>query len=440
MFRLCPDAVPREGPAGSRPAARFYTEAPESRHDSAKLSRGSHTRERWRECTLHPHREAQAPSPNHRTVVDLLDDLGLRQNRLGDIDAVVLLRQVLWALVGETVCGHNAGPVAPGALCRQGAHASPQSTWSRCAAQPAVPADELRRPRARDRRGSRRSCERERLVTLVGAPRRRQDPPGLQVAAGVLDAFPDGVWLVELAPLADPALVPQAVADRAGRARAARPPARRRRWPATCAPAACCCCSTTASTWSRPCAALAEALLRACPGLHVLATSREPLAIDGEADLARAVARRPRPRGTVRRVDVLDAVRGRPPVRRARARGRRRRSRSTERTAPPVGADLQPPGRHPAGDRAGRRPCPGPLGRADRRPAGRPLPPADRRQPDRAAAPADAARRRRLELRPALRAGAALLRRLAVFAGGFTLEAAEAVGRRGPMRTLTTRC
>ena len=32
------------------------------------------------------------------------------------------------------------------------------------------------------------------------------------MAADVLDQFPDGVWLVELAPLADPALVPQAVA------------------------------------------------------------------------------------------------------------------------------------------------------------------------------------------------------------------------------------
>src|SRR5206468_324283 len=34
----------------------------------------------------------------------------------------------------------------------------------------------------------------------------------LEVAAGLLDQFPDGIWLVELAPLADPALVPQTVA------------------------------------------------------------------------------------------------------------------------------------------------------------------------------------------------------------------------------------
>ena len=32
----------------------------------------------------------------------------------------------------------------------------------------------------------------------------------------MLDQFPDGVWFVELAPLADPALVPQTVATALG--------------------------------------------------------------------------------------------------------------------------------------------------------------------------------------------------------------------------------
>ena len=91
------------------------------------------------------------------------------------------------------------------------------------------------------------------------------------------------------------------------------------------------------------------------------------------------------------------------------------------------GADLPAAGRHPAGDRAGGGAGEGAAGGADRRAAGRPLPAADRRQPHRAAPPADAAGADRLELRPAHRAGAALLRRLSVFAGGWTLEAAEAV-------------
>ena len=44
------------------------------------------------------------------------------------------------------------------------------------------------------------------------ARRDRQDPPGPEVASRVADEFPDGVWLVELAAVADPAAVPDAVA------------------------------------------------------------------------------------------------------------------------------------------------------------------------------------------------------------------------------------
>ena len=45
--------------------------------------------------------------------------------------------------------------------------------------------------------------EAERLVSLVGAPGVGKTRLSLQLAAGLLDRFPDGVWLVELAPLAD---------------------------------------------------------------------------------------------------------------------------------------------------------------------------------------------------------------------------------------------
>src|SRR5438270_5655488 len=52
----------------------------------------------------------------------------------------------------------------------------------------------------------------ERLVTILGTGGAGKTRLALQVAADLVDEFPDGVWLVELSPVADPALVPQTVA------------------------------------------------------------------------------------------------------------------------------------------------------------------------------------------------------------------------------------
>ena len=122
---------------------------------------------------------------------------------------------------------------------------------------------------------------RERLVTLTGTPGVGKTRLALQVAASVLDTFPDGVWLVELAPLADPDLVPHAVAGVLG--------VREEPGRALTATLADSLRSRHMSLLLDNCehligaaAALVETLVRACSGLHVLATSREPLAIEGE--------------------------------------------------------------------------------------------------------------------------------------------------------------
>ena len=120
-----------------------------------------------------------------------------------------------------------------------------------------------------------------RLLTLTGAGGAGKTRLGLRVAAEVLEEFPSGVWLVELAALSDPTLVPLTVASALTvREQPGRP------------------LVATLTDYLQPkqllllldncehllsaCAHLADALLRACPHLRILATSREGLGIGGE--------------------------------------------------------------------------------------------------------------------------------------------------------------
>jgi predicted ATPase/DNA-binding CsgD family transcriptional regulator len=121
-----------------------------------------------------------------------------------------------------------------------------------------------------------------RLITLTGAGGCGKTRLSLQVAANLSDAYDDGVWWIELAPLVDPMLVPQAVA-------------------------------IVLNVREQPnqsildslmdylhsknmllvldncehlidaCAHFANTILSACPNLRILATSREALNIAGES-------------------------------------------------------------------------------------------------------------------------------------------------------------
>ena len=121
-----------------------------------------------------------------------------------------------------------------------------------------------------------------RLVTLTGSGGVGKTRLSLRVGGDVGGDFRDGIFFVELAPLSDPALVTQQVAATLGvRDEPGRPILE----------------SLTAFLRGRQvllmldncehlleaCARLSEDLLRACPRLRILASSREPLAAYGEA-------------------------------------------------------------------------------------------------------------------------------------------------------------
>lgn len=131
-----------------------------------------------------------------------------------------------------------------------------------------------------------------RIVTLTGAGGAGKTRLALQVAADLIEQFPDGAWLVDFSALTDPEFVTQTTTIALGV-----------RDEAPTAP-------TDTPRESRPsdevlsdylrarrillifdncehlissCARLADLLLHSCPELKILVTSREPLGIAGEA-------------------------------------------------------------------------------------------------------------------------------------------------------------
>lgn len=120
-----------------------------------------------------------------------------------------------------------------------------------------------------------------RLLTLTGSGGAGKTRLSLQLAAEILEQFPEGVWFVELARITDPELVPHAVAEALGAFIAEEN-----------------ILTKTLIAYLRDkhtllildncehvvdgSAQFAEAVLRGCPGLKILASSREALGIIGE--------------------------------------------------------------------------------------------------------------------------------------------------------------
>ncbi|HEX7588661.1 MAG TPA: AAA family ATPase, partial [Anaerolineae bacterium] len=135
--------------------------------------------------------------------------------------------------------------------------------------------------RAREIADVKRLLGTTRLLTLTGAGGCGKTRLALHVAENLLDAFPDGVWFVDLAPLSDPTLISQTIASIFDLHESA---------------------ETIAIDLLKnylhtknvllvldncehliaACAQLSDTLLRACPELKIFATSREALNIAGE--------------------------------------------------------------------------------------------------------------------------------------------------------------
>jgi predicted ATPase/DNA-binding SARP family transcriptional activator/DNA-binding CsgD family transcriptional regulator len=120
-----------------------------------------------------------------------------------------------------------------------------------------------------------------RLLTLVGAGGAGKTRLALEAARDLAPLYADGTWLVELAPFSDPALVPQTVAHALGvREQPGQPLAETlvnalRRQEALLILDNC-------EHLIDAVALLVQRLLDACPYLRMLATSREPLGVVGE--------------------------------------------------------------------------------------------------------------------------------------------------------------
>ena len=214
----------------------------------------------------------------------------------------------------------------------------------------------------------------------------------------MIDAYRDGVWLVELGSISNPLLVPTSVAQVLGvQERAGTPLVD----------------TLCAHLKARQlllildncehlldaCATLADAVLRSAADTTIIATSREPLHVAGEQTYPLQTLSLPEPSASAEAVARSEAVQ----LFVERARRQLPDFELTAARAPAVAAAVHPPRRHSAGAGIGSGAHSLAVDRADQCPVARSLQAADQREPHGAAAPADAARHARLELRPARR-------------------------------------
>jgi len=156
----------------------------------------------------------------------------------------------------------------------------------------------------------RRALSATRLLTLTGAGGSGKTRLALEVARDLVQAYPDGVWLVELAPLSEGVLVPKAVAEalevpeRSGEPLIDRLAQVLRSQELLLILDN---CEHLLDASSR----LVDKLLNSCPRLSILATSREGLGVEGEVRWLVPSLSVPDPQGTPssEELDAYESVR-----------------------------------------------------------------------------------------------------------------------------------
>jgi predicted ATPase/DNA-binding SARP family transcriptional activator len=135
--------------------------------------------------------------------------------------------------------------------------------------------------REREMVGVKRSLAMTRVLTLTGSPGCGKTRLALEVARNLVGAYPEGSWLVKLAPLSEGELVPQAVAQALG---VREQPGRAlvETLEDALRPRKMLLVLDNCEHLMEAVVHLVDALLDSCPRLRVLATSRETLTAAGE--------------------------------------------------------------------------------------------------------------------------------------------------------------
>lgn len=189
------------------------------------------------------------------------------------------LRKLLGQGVIATLSGRGYRFVAPVSETS----GTPQGPLPKAASPPAAPPAPLTRliGRQDDLECLTARLQEARLVTVVGAGGVGKTRLALAAAERLRARFPDGIWLADLGAQTDPALVPKTIALALGLdVRGAAFQESARLW---LAPRRGLLLLDGCEHLLQGVAQAAEAILRACSGVTILATSREPLRAEGEA-------------------------------------------------------------------------------------------------------------------------------------------------------------